>query len=553
MARRLHPSLAASVIGLGLILQAAVTLALAQEIPLKTAPEQPTAAGKATIPGRAGDAAGRPSGTAQVAAAPRQLPPDTTTSHTLELPGRTLKFAATAGSIPLTADDGHVTAELAYISYQLDGADQQIRPVTFLFNGGPGSASAWVHIMGFGPWRLPLEGMAMSPSASPTLIANAETWLDFTDLVFIDPAGTGFSRIAKSLDGAGATGGGAGEASRNQGSSRYFYSVNGDAESIADMISKWLLKHGRLASPKFLVGESYGGIRAPKVTHRLQTQNGVGMSGLVLISPVMDFGLFRGPHHHLNTYVNSLPSIAATNRESHGQPFKSHDELAEVEAYARGDYLMDLMRGPRDQQALNRIVKRVAQYSGLAEDVVRQYGGRLDEFIYIREANRVASRQASGYDATVTADDPDSTAYFPRWDDPFTSGLLAPMTAAMLQLYQKLGWKTELPYNLAAADALRGWQWGNSTNGVESFTQIQAAMALDPRLRLLVTHGATDLRTPYLGSVLLLEQLPLFAERTSNRTTFKLFAGGHMHYLRTQSRQDLRAAMKAMVDAAKLE
>ena len=528
-----------------------IPIAVAQDAPLKTTPESSSTASKSAISGRAGDS-GRPSGSAQAPAiAPRQLPADNTTSHSVDLPGRSLQFKATAGSIALTADDGHVTAELGYIAYQRDGADPVTRPVAFLFNGGPGSASAWVHIGGFGPWRLAVENARMSPSAQPLLVPNAETWLDFTDLVFIDPAGTGFSRVARSTEqGSGAPSSGSGEATRNQGSNRYFYSVNGDAESVADMIAKWLIKHNRIASPKILVGESYGGIRAPKVLHRLQTLNGVGMSALVLISPVMDFGLFRGPRHHLNAYVNSLPTIAAATREANGQPFKSRDELAEVEAYARGDYLLDLMRGPGDAAAVDRLVKRVTSYSGLPETTVRQYGGRLDEFVYIRETNRAAQKQASGYDSTVTADDPDSTAYFPRWDDPISSGLNAPMIGSMISLYSKLGWTTDLTYNLAAGDVLRGWQWGNSTNGVESFTQLQAAMALDPRLRVLVTHGATDLRTPYLGSVLVLEQLQAFATKTPGRVTFRLFPGGHMHYLRGASRKDLRADVKSLVETA---
>ncbi len=523
-----------------------------QEAPLKTAPESPAAA-KSTSQSRAGDAANRPSGASQAptGSIARQLPADSTTSHVLELPGRTLKFRATAGSIPLFADDGHLTAELAYVAYQLDGTNPTTRPVAFLFNGGPGSASAWVHIAGFGPWRLPTDGSALAPSAPAVLLPNAETWLDFTDLVFIDPAGTGYSRIAKSPEsasGGGGGGGGGGEASRNQGSARYFYSVNGDAESVADMIAKWLRKHERLRSPKIIVGESYGGIRAPKVTQRLQTQNGVGMNAVVLISPVMDFGLFRGPRHHLNTYVNSLPTIAAAALEAKGQTFKARQDLAEVESYARGEYLQDLMRGPRDTAAVDRVVKRVTAYSGLPEATVRQYGGRLDEFIYIREANRAARKQASGYDTSVTGDDPEPTAYFARWEDPFSSALTAPVVSSMIELYAKLGWKTELTYNLAAGDALRGWQWGNSTNNVESVSQLQAAMALDPSLRLLITHGATDLRTPYLGSVLIMDQLPAFADRPAGRTEFRLLPGGHMHYSRDGSRKSLRSVVETLVE-----
>jgi carboxypeptidase C (cathepsin A) len=483
----------------------------------------------------------------------RQLPADSTTTHTIEVPGRTLKFKATAGSIALNAADGHLLGEIGYISYQLEGADPLKRPVTFAFNGGPGSSSAWVHIGGFGPWRLPMSGAAVSPSAVPSLMPNAETWLDFTDLVFIDPAGTGYSRIARPTSDAGAGGAGAaggGDGNRNSGGARYFYSVNGDVESVSEMIAKWLRKHDRLASPKMLAAESYGGIRAPKVTHVLQTQHGVGMNALLLVSPVMDYGSFRGARHRIWQFMSSLPTIAAAAREAKGQVFKSRDELAEVEAYARGEYLQDFMRGPRDRAALDRMVKRVAGYAGLSDAVVRQYGAKLDEFIYIREANRATGKHASGYDASVTGDDPDPTVYYPRWDDPFASALNAPMTSAMSELYAKLGWKTDLNYNMLASEVNRGWQWGNTTDGVESVTQLKAALALDPKLRLLITHGATDLRTPYFGSVLVLEQLPTYADVSPSRVELKLFAGGHMHYSRDSSRVGLHDAAKALIEGA---
>ncbi len=507
-------------------------------------------AAKAAATAKAGDAANRAAATP--AAPARQLPADVTTQHSLELPGRTLKFKATAGSIPLLNDDGKLLAEMGYVAYQLDGADPLKRTVSFAFNGGPGSASAWVHIGGFGPWRLPMDGAAVSPSAPPVLVPNAETWLDFTDLVFIDPIGTGFSRIAKAPEaapGANTPPSGSGEGNRNQGGARYFYSVNGDAELVADMIAKWLLKHERMTSPKVIVGESYGGIRAPKTAQVLQTRKGVGLSGIMLVSPVMDYGTFRGPRHRTSTFVNTLPTIAAAAREAKGQAFKARDELAEVEAYARGAYLADLMRGPRDVAALDRVITKVAGYAGLADNVVRQYGGRLDEFIYIREANRAAQRTASGYDASVTGDDPDSTAYFPRWDDPFSGALSAPVAGAMQSLYAKLGWKTELEYNLSSGEANRSWQWGSATSGVESFTQLQSALALDPKLRLLVTHGATDLRTPYFASVLLLEQLPAYADRPRDRVKLALYPGGHMHYSREGARKALRDETKALVEA----
>jgi len=184
-----------------------------------------------------------------------RLPPDSTTRQTLALSGRTLAFSATAGSIRLFDDKGEPQADIAYTSYQLDGTDRAIRPVTFLFNGGPGASSAWLQFGDVGPWRLSISGDGAVASASPEVVPNAETWLDFTDLVFIDPVGTGYSRFVAS-----------GEDVRKR-----FFSVDGDVNSIALVIRRWLEKYDRLLSPKYVTGESYGGIRGPKVVRNLQT------------------------------------------------------------------------------------------------------------------------------------------------------------------------------------------------------------------------------------------------------------------------------------------
>src|SRR5689334_18786487 len=229
-----------------------------------------------------------------------RLPPDSTTTQTVNLPGRSLSFTATAGSVRLFDDKGEPQADIAYTSYQLDGVDRASRPVTFLFNGGPGAASAWLQLGANGPWRLAINADAVTPSASPDLQPNAETWLDFTDLVYIDPVGTGYSRFV---------------ATREEVRKRFF-SVDGDAAAVALVIRRWLEKHDRLLSPKYVAGESYGGIRGPKLVNKLQTDHGVGVKGLILISPVLDFREYNGSS--ILQYVASLPTFAAVARESMG-------------------------------------------------------------------------------------------------------------------------------------------------------------------------------------------------------------------------------------------
>src|SRR3954471_7326836 len=227
-----------------------------------SAPQQQSATTPAGQKGPSGNhGAAQPSSADQ-----HRLPPDATTKQTLDLSDRSLAFTATAGSIRLFDDKGEPQADIAYTSYQLEGTDRTTRPVTFLFNGGPGASSAWLQFGDAGPWRVSITGEGAVSSATPDLLPNAETWLDFTDLLLIDPVGTGYSRFVASGDDA----------------RKRFYSVDGDVSAIALVIRRWLEKYDRLLSPKFVAGESYGGIRGPKIVRNLQTQQGVGVRGLIM-------------------------------------------------------------------------------------------------------------------------------------------------------------------------------------------------------------------------------------------------------------------------------
>lgn len=469
------------------------------------------------------------------------LPPDVVTEHTLTLPDRTLRFNATAGSLPITNSKGEVLAEMGFVAYTLAGMPASQRPVTFALNGGPGSASAWLHIGTLGPWRIRMEEAAETPSAPAPLLPNAETWLDFTDLVFIDPVGTGYSRIKNDSDKNDAEekkrrkeGR---EGSRDEGGPSYFWSISGDVDSISEFIQKWVYKNERLASPKLLVGESYGGFRGPKLARDLFSEKGIALNALILISPVLDFGGRRKSNPPL-AYVSLLPSLAAAEMERRGEEV-SRERLKSVEEYARGDYLEDLMRGPRDPAALQRVVSRVAEFTGLPEAVVKRHGGRISGRVYSDEVNRPNGMVASMYDASIRGLDPDPTSSRSSYRDPFTTALNAPMTTAMLELYRsKLNYRTDRPYVKLSNSVNRSWIWGNSPNPPESVGDLKEALALDQGLRVLVMHGYTDLVTPYFASELVLDELPGYGE--GQRVGSIVYPGGHMFYSRDQSRKALR-------------
>jgi len=475
---------------------------------------------------KAGAAGARGNASNPPAAEQHRLPPDSTTKHTLALPGRTLDFTATAGSIRLFDDKGEPQADIAYTAYQLDGADARTRPVTFLFNGGPGAASAWLQFGTAGPWRLAINADAVTSSASPDLLPNAETWLDFTDLVFIDPVGTGYSRFVAT-----------GEEVRKR-----FYSIDGDVSSIALAIRRWLEKSGRLTSPKFVAGESYGGIRGPKIVRNLQVDQGVGVRGLVLVSPLFDYREFGGSS--LLQYVWSLPSMAAVAREAKGAVTRAG--LADVERYASGEFLADLLKGPADVEATTRLADRVAALTGIDQAVSRRLAGRFAVAEFRREFDRRNGKVTGRYDASVSGFDPYPDSSFHRFGDPSGEPLVAPLTSAAVDLTtRKLNWRPDGSYRLLNGAVQGAWDFGRGINPPESISQLRQILALDPRLKLLVAHGLFDLATPYFGSKVLLDQLPAYA--SPERVKLVVYPGGHMFYSRDASRQALRTEVEALM------
>ena len=488
----------------------------------------PSAQAPAAQKGRAGRGEGGPaaSATPSPAADQHRLPPDSTTKQSVALPGRTLAFSATAGSVRVFDDKGEPLADIAYTSYQLDGAEKANRPVTFLFNGGPGSSSAWLQFGNVGPWRMSFQGEGAVSSAAPDVTPNADTWLDFTDLVFIDPVGTGYSRFVTSSEDA----------------RKRFFTVDGDANAVALVIRRWLEKHDRLTSPKYVAGESYGGIRGPKVVRNLQMQQGVGVRGLVLISPVLDFREYAGSS--ILQYVTSLPTMTAVARQAKGPVTRA--DLADVERYARSDFLLDLVKGLADTEATTRLADKVAGLTGIDPAVSRRLAGRFEVGEFRREFDRKNGKVTGRYDASVEGFDPYPDSSYFHFNDPSGDPLMAPLTSAAVDLTtRKLNWRPDGSYQLLSESVNRGWDFGHGINPAESVTQLRQMLALDPKMKLLIGHGLFDLATPYLASQIILDQLPAFAGR--DRSKLVVYPGGHMFYSRDGSREAFRKEVEALM------
>ncbi|GJE09597.1 S10 family peptidase [Methylobacterium longum] len=486
----------------------------------------------APLPVRAQDA---PHGQAEARPAPRgpegrRLPPDSTTKHSLPLPdGRTLAVTATAGSLPLVDEAGKLQAEIAYVAYTVAPEAGRERPVTFAVNGGPGAASAYLNIGAIGPWRLPVGTASISPSQPVALTPNDGTWLGFTDLVFIDPVGTGYSRAA-------------------DGNGKAYWSIESDASTLAAVIARYLRVNDRMASPKFFVGESYGGFRGPLIAEKLQEDVGVGLSGLVLLSPVLDFGWLETPRANPWGYVLKLPSLAAGALERTGQ-VPTPALLADAESYASGPYFADLLKGPSDAQAVARMTDRVAPLVGLDAALVRAQAARLTTRSVQREVDRADGRVTSAYDTGITGWDPNPDAAQSSFEDPQLTALQAPLTSAMIDLYARtLKWPVpNMRYELLNSAVNRGWSWGSGRQAPEVLSNLKGALALDGRLRVLVVHGFTDLVTPYYASKLLLAQVPAYA---AGRLSLAVYPGGHMFYTRPDSRAAFRTDVERLFSEA---
>src|SRR6516225_8303229 len=481
----------------------AVALALIAACPVGAVAQDAASSDAGTPPTKGGARSG---GSPSPAAAElHKLPPDSTTKQVLDLPGRTIAFTVTAGSIRLFDDKGEPQADIAYTAYQLDGADRATRPVTFLFNGGPGAASAWLQLGNNGPWRLDINADRVTPSAAPDLKPNAETWLDFTDLVFIDPVGTGFSRFVATGDDV----------------RKRFFSVDGDVAVNAVTIRRWLEKHGRLLSPKYVAAESYGGIRGPKLVRHLQTREGIGVKGLILISPVLDFREYSGSS--ILQYVSSLPTFAAVARAQKGGVTRA------------------------DIEATNRLADKVASLTGIDQTTSRRLGGRFDIAEFRREFDRRDGKVTGRYDASVTGYDPFPDSSFHHFGDPSGDPLVAPLTSAAIDLVsRKLNWQPDGSYELLNGGVERAWDFGRGLSPLESITELRQILALDTKLRVLVAHGLFDLAAPYFGSKILLDQLPqTFA--SPERLKFVVYPGGHMFYSRDAARKAFRAEVEALM------
>ena len=451
----------------------------------------------------------------------RLLPADTITEHSIDTPRGKLAYTATAGTLAFYDQSGDQSAAVFYTAYVAKDSGAN-RPLTFVFNGGPGAASAFLHLGLVGP-RILDFGPDTRDAARASLRDNPDTWLAFTDLVMIDPVGTGWSRAVKADD------------------AKHFWNVKSDAEAMAKAVALYVNKNNRAGSPKYLFGESYGGFRAAKTARALQRDQGITINGIVMLSPLLEGWLTFGDDGSALHAALQLPSLAAAELERKHK--FSPEALAAAEKFAATDYLTTLAGPTPKGDAARAFYERVAQVSGMPLDAITQARGFAAR-AYVKNLRVSEGKIVSHYDANFAIDDPYPELRSSRGPDPILDAVTRAYGGAMASYARnELGFKTEMTYALLSGDVTSHWDWqgGRAQVGVED--DLRILLAFGPSFRLLIAHGYSDMVTPYPMSRYILDHMPAFDP--AGRAQLKLYRGGHMIYLDPQSRKAFTADVAA--------
>jgi carboxypeptidase C (cathepsin A) len=454
------------------------------------------------------------------------------TRHTITLAGHPVDYRAIAETIGLTDTKGDPTASIYTVSYIADTPVGQRRPVAFVFNGGPGAASVFLHLGALGPRILDTPATGAVPAPPFQLADNPSSWLAFTDLVFVDPVGTGFSH------GKG----------KEDNPDKPFWNVHSDLNSLGAVLRRWLSRHDRWSSPVFLVGESYGGLRAAALARTLARDVGITVNGMVLVSPALDIAILHPDITDGLAPAFELPSFAASAAALSGKNGEG-DDVAAVEHFALSDYLVGLAAEKGVPAPGDPFIARVAHLIGLPEEIVRRERGRVSSEVFAHELRRPQQEILSAYDATVAR----PTLANP-WDDNAGDPVLDPAVGAFTAAFdiyaaEALGYHTELPYRVLPHDVSQQWNWDAARGGEGglgiALSSLQDALLTRPETRVLIANGRYDLVTPYLNSRWLIDQLSVPASVRAG-IRLRVYEGGHMMYMRPASRAALAADAAAL-------
>ncbi|HEX3551584.1 MAG TPA: hypothetical protein VHT53_14455 [Candidatus Elarobacter sp.] len=477
-----------------------------------------TLAGISTSPVRVG-AQATPAASPSPTPRPVSRVKDAVTHHTIALGGRTIAYTARAGTIVLRNAENEPAASVFYVAYTADHTDARRRPVTFFWNGGPGSSTIWLHMGSFGPVRVDVPKDATQPGPTPVLRSNPQSLLDASDLVFIDAVGTGWSTLvgrAKPAD---------------------FYGVDEDAHAFSQFIQRWLTRNGRWQSPKFLFGESYGTTRAANVVNVLQN-DGVATNGVVLLSAALDYNVLpigNGPGEDF-AYIGYLPTEAAVAWYHHkvpGNPRSLPRFVAEVRAFAGGPYAQALLRGDTlDASTRAQIVARLHAYTGLDAAYIEAANLRIDPNRFQQQLLRREGKNVGRYDGRYSGPDIDANATYVDYDPSDTMTAAAFVASFNHYAHDVLHYQEERPYDVLDFRVNSEWKYqrGSDPSAVNVVGDLRSAMVQNPGLHVLSANGYFDLATSFYGTEYFLNHMNLSPAQRA-RLHFAYFWSGHEVYL----------------------
>ncbi len=458
------------------------------------------------------------------------------THHEIKVGGKTLKYTVTTGKLPLNNRAGEPEAHVFSMAYTLDDAGPASkRPLMFSFNGGPGSSSVWLHLGALGPKRVPMPDDASYPKPPYALTVNEATWLDKTDLVFIDPVGTGFSRAAKPELNA------------------KFHGLQGDIASVGDFIRLYITRNDRWKSPLYLVGESYGTTRAAGLSENL-FERGIALNGIILVSTVIDFQtLSFSPGNDL-AYILILPSYTATawyhKKLAPELQADLKKTLAEAEKFADVEYRAALAKGDlltADERAA--VVSKIARYTGLSTEFIDRRDLRVSESAFGKELLIKQRRSVGRIDSRYVGIDLSAESRGSDFDPSLAASGPAYTSCFNTYVRDELNYKSDVNYHILGSEEIGRWDWGQGGMGYpQTYLPLREAMAKNPHMKILVASGYFDLATPYFATDYTFAHMNLDPSVRKNIST-RYYDAGHMMYVHTPSLMKLKSDAAAFIDA----
>ncbi len=473
-----------------------------------------------------------------------QAPPkeeSSVTDHSIRIGGQTIAYKATASTTLLKDDKGEPTALIYSTAYtRSDVKDLTQRPIAFLYNGGPGSASVWLHMGAFGPRRVVTENAEFTPPAPYKIVDNESSLLDKADLVFIDPVGTGFSHaVGKAKD-------------------KDFWGVESDVKSLAQFISIYISRNNRWNSPKFLIGESYGTFRSVALGQYLQSTDGISLNGIVLISNVLDLSTLSFNTGDDRSYIFYLPTYAATAWYYKVVPDRPDDLDAfvnQARQFAVTEYAAALMKGSAITDAeKSDIAKKMSRFTGLSEDYIIKADLRVNLPQFQAELRRSHDLTIGRYDARFSGITEDKLTEFAEFDPSFSAVVSAFTSAFNAYVRDDLKFGQDKTYEVLPGDPGRNWDWKQPGNhGFPAAPNVEDDLVREltenPHLKIQVENGYFDMATPFLATEFSMDHLMLPQDLRSH-IQLKYYDAGHMIYLHEPDLVKLKGNVGEFIDAA---